>query len=488
MTRSQICVVTVLFLLDYLVTDGFYISDTAQIIEDDIMIDSKVAAVSMNVDEAAYWKTRQIPFFLDTGIRLDMTIRSTVLSAIYTIENKTEHCVQFQPKSASDADYVNITRSNPGCYSSVGKVGGQQIVNIGPGCETVGIIMHELLHVLGFWHEHSRSDRDQYVVIYYKNIIPGSEAEFVKRSSTLMLEAAIPYDFHSILHYKYNQFAKVKSLDTIVPAPAFSYIDKTLLGQREALSDLDIARIMWLYQCGKYQPNICMPLKLDFGVVSPLSNQYSVGSIVTLQCKTGFLIGTATSQCLGGGKWSNGTPFCVQANQSDFLYCNMEGPCLKLWYPVLISGQLAKWQQHTGASGTAGTGPVNDHTFQNDTGSYLLMDATGVPTGQSALIMSPRITLSGNWNVCLMFWYCMYGSEIGTMSLYVNWQCVWQQSGNTNSTKWEPVVVQYNTAKTSYLLMLFSGTRGNGEMSDLAIDDVFVGPCTELYRYKGLFV
>src|SRR5574343_429629 len=55
--------------------------------------------------------------------------------------------------------------------SLVSKRLGGQIVNIASNCITERVIIHELMNVLGFSHEHFRKDRDSYVIINYDNII-----------------------------------------------------------------------------------------------------------------------------------------------------------------------------------------------------------------------------------------------------------------------------------------------------------------------------
>ena len=47
-------------------------------------------------------------------------------------------------------------------------------------CLLAGIVMHELMHAAGFWHEQSRADRDDYITINWANIQDGMEFNFLK--------------------------------------------------------------------------------------------------------------------------------------------------------------------------------------------------------------------------------------------------------------------------------------------------------------------
>jgi hypothetical protein len=90
-----------------------------------------------------------------------------------------ETCVKFVPRT-TEADYIEIRKAaDLGCGAMVGLRPGQgrpMAVNYRvPEClQTTGVIQHELLHVLGLFHEQSRPDRDEHVTILWDNIIPGT--------------------------------------------------------------------------------------------------------------------------------------------------------------------------------------------------------------------------------------------------------------------------------------------------------------------------
>ena len=85
------------------------------------------------------------------------------------ISSKT--CVTFEEGCKADGTYNIVIKKGNGCWSYIGMYTSDQPLSIGGGCFTDGIIQHELLHALGFFHEHSRRDRDEHLIVHYNNVM-----------------------------------------------------------------------------------------------------------------------------------------------------------------------------------------------------------------------------------------------------------------------------------------------------------------------------
>ncbi len=131
--------------------------------------------------------------------------------------------------------------SDAGCYSNIGLTGGSQVISLGSGC-TTGNAIHEIGHALGFYHEQTRSDRDNTIVVNFANIIPGAENNFKKYTDLglggLQLQG---FDFGSIMLYG-SYFFSSNGLPTIVRRDG-----TTFDGQRNGLSQGDIDTYNYLY-------------------------------------------------------------------------------------------------------------------------------------------------------------------------------------------------------------------------------------------------
>ena len=85
-------------------------------------------------------------------------------------------------------------------------MGLEQELSLDNGCFRQQKIMHEFMHALGFWHEHSRPDRDQYITIHTDNVKEASKSNFNRHCDSETYN--VPYDVESIMHYRFEDFSK----------------------------------------------------------------------------------------------------------------------------------------------------------------------------------------------------------------------------------------------------------------------------------------
>ncbi|KAK6726489.1 hypothetical protein RB195_004674 [Necator americanus] len=149
-----------------------------------------------------------IPYRI-TG-QYDQSERRTIARAMKRIEDNT--CIRFKPR-ANEWDYVDIrNQAGQGCYTNVGRPGGRSVLmleaNYAETCMETEIVLHELMHVIGLWHEHMRYDRDKYIKVHYENIERGYWSQFEKVTPDKATTYNVPYDYKSVMHYGKRSFAK----------------------------------------------------------------------------------------------------------------------------------------------------------------------------------------------------------------------------------------------------------------------------------------
>lgn len=185
------------------------------------------------IDGSSYrWPGGVVPYVIPSNFPSP----SRITNAISHIEANTNG-VDFVLRT-TQSSYVTF-RTSSGCSANIGRIGGAQYVNLASGCST-GNTIHELLHVLGMFHEHTRCDRDTYVRINTANILSGYSGNFTKQCTNATDYST--YAEGSIMHYPPTAFSS-NGLPTIVSLRGLD----SQMGQRTGMNSTDRATINTLY-------------------------------------------------------------------------------------------------------------------------------------------------------------------------------------------------------------------------------------------------
>ncbi|GBN30838.1 Astacin-like metalloprotease toxin 1 [Araneus ventricosus] len=192
-------------------------------------------------DKRMVWPGGIVPYVLDPG--LIKTVNQAIMTNAMWLYGR-DTCIKFVPRT-DEKDYIRIFPGQ-GCYSHVGKTGGAQPVSLGMGCGYMGTVIHELGHAVGFFHEQNRSDRDDWLTIFWDNIKEGMADQFFKLKPE-QNQLLTPFDYDSIMLYGSYTFSKDRSnLKTMVGRNNMLLKDVV---RKYFMSKSDIIRFKKLYNC-----------------------------------------------------------------------------------------------------------------------------------------------------------------------------------------------------------------------------------------------
>ncbi|KAI6175941.1 Zinc metalloproteinase nas-8 [Aphelenchoides bicaudatus] len=182
------------------------------------------------------WPQARIPYVLST--QYNERERAVLARAIQEYHRQT--CIRFTPKLEGERDYLYIGKID-GCFSDVGRAGGRQL-SLDDGCLQYDTVIHELLHSVGFYHEH---ERDHYINILWQNIDKEAYDQFGRVDLTESSYYGQPYDYKSIMHYDSLAFSKNGRETLVAKQPQMTQV----IGSALDFSPTDLIKIRQMYYC-----------------------------------------------------------------------------------------------------------------------------------------------------------------------------------------------------------------------------------------------
>ncbi|XP_030832892.1 MAM and LDL-receptor class A domain-containing protein 1 [Strongylocentrotus purpuratus] len=165
--------------------------------------------------------------------------------------------------------------------------------------------------------------------------------------------------------------------------------------------------------------------------------------------------------------------------------CKAEMPCNFQWGMCGYrqdTGVDFDWLRQNGSSSAegTGTGPAVDHSSGTTQGYYLFAQANSQSSGdrgRARIISPPR---DATQTQCIQFYYYMYGDDTGSLKVYVrrNDSTVLGDAAYTRTGQqgkgWYRGLVDLGSDNGNFLELIFEARIGEGQLADIAIDDVAV--------------
>jgi len=134
-----------------------------------------------------------------------------------------------------------------------------------------------------------------------------------------------------------------------------------------------------------------------------------------------------------------------------------------------VAGDDIDWTRHTGSTTSSNTGPAEAHG-----GNYYVYTESSGFYGKVAILEGPTMDLDSYRDASIRFWYHMYGSTMGNLSLEIsdgaNWTELWSKIGDQGDA-WYNATIDLSSYTGSRKLR-FKMITGSSFSSDAALDDI----------------
>ena len=141
--------------------------------------------------------------YYDDGGCINNNLCPGLAQAISTFNTDFSGAVQWT-KRTTQTTYVIITLNGTGGRGDVNTIGypaaaGPVNMNCNTDCN-IATLLHEMGHIIGLYHEQTRTDRDSHVTMYYQNVVKSTwPSNFAINLQNQQLLSS--YDYASVMQY-----------------------------------------------------------------------------------------------------------------------------------------------------------------------------------------------------------------------------------------------------------------------------------------------